>query len=116
LTNAVSTVLRLEILLRVPVRIVQNHCISGRKVNALATSTRAQEEDLEFWIGIERLDLLSSVTLADGAVNPATIPGAELGGPVLKDIQLRFELGEDENFMFLLEKAGDQTIQEQHFA
>lgn len=44
------------------------------------------------------------------------MPGSELGGPVLEDVELGFELGEDEDFVVFREEAGYEPVQEEHFA
>lgn len=51
------------------------------------------------WAGVEGLDLVVTVCLADRAVDAAAVPVAELGGPVLENVQLSLELREDEDFM-----------------
>lgn len=42
--------------------------------------------------GVEGFDLGVSVCLADCAVDSAAVPVSELGGPVLEEIELGFEL------------------------
>lgn len=100
-------VLRLEILLRVPVRVEEDDGVGGHEVDSLATGAGAEEEELVVFVGVEGFDLGAAVFLADGAVDAAAVPGAELRGPVLEDVELGFELGEDEDFVALVEKAGN---------
>lgn len=54
--------------------------------------------------------------MADCAVDAAAVPGAELGRPVLEDIELGFELGEDEDFVLSGEEERDEAVEEEHFA
>ena len=90
-----SPILRLQVLLRVPVGVEEDNGVGGGKVNPLAACTGTKEEDLMTGVGVEGLDLSVAVRLAHCAVDPAAVPGAEQGGPVLEDVELGFELGED---------------------
>lgn len=102
LPDSVRAVLGLEILLGVPVRVVEDYRVGGDEVNALTPCSGAQQEDLVAGVRVEGFDLGLAVCLADGAVNAATVPAAKLGGPILKNVELCFELGEYEDLVPLV--------------
>ena len=66
--------------------------------------------------GVEGFDLGVAVCLADCAVYTAAAPIAELGSPVLKNVQLRLELREYEDFMAFFEESWDKAVEEEHLA
>lgn len=57
-----------------------------------------------------------TVCLADGAVNAATVPAAKLGGPILKNVELCFELGEYEDLVPLLQETRHEAVEKEHLA
>lgn len=67
-------ILRLQILLRIPVRIEKNHGVGGREIDALAAGAGAEEEEAMCGVGVEGGDLGAAVGLRDGAVDAADGP------------------------------------------
>lgn len=54
--------------------------------------------------------------MADATVDAAAVPGVELGRPVLEDVKLCFELGEEEDLVSFGHEAGHETVEEKHLA
>ena len=106
LTDAVGAVLGLEVLLRVPIGVEEDDRVGGGEVDPLTSSAGAEEEELAVFLGVEVFDLETSLVLFDGAVNAAAFPVVLEGSPVFEDVEGRFELGEDQNFVVVLEEIG----------
>ena len=78
--------------MRVPVAIEQDDRISTCQVDALTTSSRGKQKELEGRILIELLDLLTAVVLCYRAIDSTDIPFSQFPGVVFEDVKLGFEL------------------------
>lgn len=71
LSDPVRAVLRLQVLLRVPVAVEEDDCVSGGKVDTEAARARAEQKQVPSSIMIEAPDLLSAIRLGDSAIDAA---------------------------------------------
>ena len=108
--------MRLQVLLRVPVAVEEDDGVGRRKVDALAAGAGAEEKEAHVRFRVEVGDLLPALVLLDGAVDAADGPAVLEGGPVFEDVELGFELGEDEDFVGFGEEIGDKAVEQEHFA
>lgn len=116
LPDAVRAVLRLQVLLRVPVRVEQDHRVRRREVDALPASPGAEEEDPACRVRVERPDLLVAVGLLDAAVDAAALPRVQLLRPVVQDVELRLELRKYQDLMPPGHQARDEAVENDHLA
>ena len=107
MTDTVSTVLSLQILLGIPIRVKDDDCVGGREIDPQASSPRTQQEKLEFLIGIELFDLLLSFILRHSAINTTAIPSMDLCSPILDDVQHCRKLREDQDLVVVGEESRD---------
>ena len=111
-----GAVLGLQVLLGVPVAVEEDDGVGGGEVDALAAGAGAEEEEALVRLRVEGGDLLAPLVLLDGAVDAAHGPAVLQRGPVFEDVELRFELREDEDFVGFAEEVGDEAVEEEHFA
>lgn len=111
-----APVLSLEILLGIEVRVKQNDCICRSEVDTLPAGAGGQQEEVVVGVGVEVVDLLPPIVLCNGAIDTADGPAAEFAGVVFQDIELGFELGEEEYFVAVLEEFCEEAVEEEHFA
>lgn len=111
-----APVLRLQILLGVEVGVEEDDCVCGREVDALSACAGRQQEEVVAGVGVEVVDLLPALVLGHGAVDAADGPGAELAGVVFQDVELGFELREEEDFVAVLEERGEESVEKEHLA
>ena len=116
LADAVGAILRLEILLRVPVRVKKDDRVGRREVDSLASGTCAKEKKSAVFLRVEVFDLDAALVLFDGAVYAAAFPVVLERGPVFEDVECRFKLREDEDFVVALEEVREQAGEKQHLA
>mmetsp|Transcript_56160 Transcript_56160/g.93276 ORF Transcript_56160/g.93276 Transcript_56160/m.93276 type:complete len:546 (+) Transcript_56160:1406-3043(+) len=115
LPNPVHSVLRLQVRLWVPVRVVDDHRVGGHEVDAQPPRTRAEEEEEEVWVGVEGLDAGLSVLLGDPAID-AAVP--EPGGVevVLQQVQEARHLREDQALVACLLQHGQHLVEQRELA
>ena len=82
----------------------------------MAAGSGAEEEELVFFVRVEGFDLLAALRLRYAPVDAAACPAAEMGGVRLDYVECRLELGEDEHLVAEREEAGEEAVEEQHFA
>ena len=111
-----GAVLGLQVLLRVPVAVEEDDGVGGGQVDALAAGAGAEQEELDVFFRVEVGDLLAPLVLLDAAVDAADFPAVLQGGPVLEDVELGFELRENEDFVAGGEEVGDEAVEHEHFA
>lgn len=69
----------------------------------MTTGTCREEKDSTVRVVVEVVDLRAAVLLGNGAVDAADVPVSKLPAVILEDVELCGELGEDENFVVVLE-------------
>lgn len=69
LTQSMGTIHRLNILLWIPVRVVQNDCVGCTQIDSQSSRTSRQQEDRNVLSRLEVFDLLVSVALQRRAMN-----------------------------------------------
>lgn len=98
-----GAVLSLQVLLRVPIAVVQNHCVGSRQIDAEAAGAGAEEEEFVVGAGVESFDLRSPVFGFHTPVYTADIPTTEYSSVFFQEIQLSAELAEEYDLMPLAE-------------
>ena len=116
LADAVGAVLRLEVLLRIPVGVEEDDRVSGGEVDSLPARAGAKKEELAVFVGVEIFDLDAALVLLDGPIDAAALPAVQQRDPVFEDVEGRFELREDKNFVVVLEEVGEKAGEEEHLA
>mmetsp|Transcript_8505 Transcript_8505/g.28977 ORF Transcript_8505/g.28977 Transcript_8505/m.28977 type:complete len:798 (+) Transcript_8505:345-2738(+) len=117
LADAVRAVLRLEVRLGVPVRVVEDHRVRRLEVDAEAPGARGEEEDkLVRALLVEGVDGVLALLAARVAVDAAV--GELLGvAVVLEDVQHAGHLGEDEHAVAALgAEPHHDAVEEHHLA
>jgi hypothetical protein len=92
----VAAVLRLQVGVRVPVRVEDDARVGGDKVDAEAARARREEEDVDGGVRVEVLHRLHAVDGRDGAVEPAVLV-ASPREVVLEDVEHARHLREDQH-------------------
>mmetsp|Transcript_51023 Transcript_51023/g.127957 ORF Transcript_51023/g.127957 Transcript_51023/m.127957 type:complete len:200 (-) Transcript_51023:1119-1718(-) len=118
LSNSMRSIHGLQVHLRIPVTVVQNYCVSRSKVNAKASGSCGQKEELlsfVFWIVVELFDLPIPV-LSAGIPVDAAVDDITNSAIVLQDIEHSCHLAEEEHLRPLFEESPEQSIKEDHLA
>ncbi|KAI3476655.1 hypothetical protein L1887_61750 [Cichorium endivia] len=119
LADAVNSVLRLQIHLRVPVRVVEDDRVGSDQVDAETTGARAEQEQVARILAlvlVERLHLRPPLFLRRSAVDAAGAQLLELVGPLLDDVEHGGKLAKDEHLVPTLEERIEQSVEHEHLA
>ena len=115
LPDTVGAVLRLQVLLRVPVAVIKDDGIGSGEIDAEPAGAGAEQEKLAVGVRVEGFDLVLAVGGFDGAVDAADGPSVQDLGPVLEEVELGLELGEEDDFVVFGEEGGDEAVEHDHF-
>ena len=116
LADPVRAILRLDVGLRVPVRIEEDDRVGRLQVDAEPAGPRRQEEDeLRRALRVERDDRLVALGAARAAVDPAVLvlPHAAV---VLEDVEHSRHLREDQHSVAVLLQPLEQLVQHDELA
>lgn len=111
-----AAVLRLQVLLRVKVRVEEDDGVGGGEVDALPAGAGGEQEDARVVVVVEVVDLFAAALLRHAAVDAADVPAAELAAVVFENVELHLELREDEHLVAFVEKLGQEAVEEEHLA
>ena len=115
LADAVAARLGLDVVLRVPVGVVDDHRVGGDEVDADAARARAKEEEELVGIVGEAVDGRLPRLARDGAVEPLVLVAVQ-AHVVLDEVEEHLELREDEDAVALLLQRGQQLVEQRHLA
>mmetsp|Transcript_14388 Transcript_14388/g.42483 ORF Transcript_14388/g.42483 Transcript_14388/m.42483 type:complete len:268 (-) Transcript_14388:898-1701(-) len=116
LPNAVGSILGLEVGLRVPVAVVQDHSVCGLQIDSKPTSARRQEEHelLRAW-AVERVNEILSLFICGLAIDAAVwVPSRHK--KVVENVEHPSHLREDENTVALGAELHQEPVQQDEFA
>mmetsp|Transcript_1799 Transcript_1799/g.3413 ORF Transcript_1799/g.3413 Transcript_1799/m.3413 type:complete len:275 (-) Transcript_1799:852-1676(-) len=117
LTNSMASCLRLEIILRIPIRVKYDTSVSSGKVNTHTARTRGQQHDERLLspilgiLGLESINRRLTLHPGNGTVDPFDLKGAEVE-IILDDVQHDFELAEEQNAMTIRLQPRKQLVQQ----
>mmetsp|Transcript_4005 Transcript_4005/g.11635 ORF Transcript_4005/g.11635 Transcript_4005/m.11635 type:complete len:291 (+) Transcript_4005:992-1864(+) len=115
LTDPVAPVHGLQVLLRVPVRIVDDHGVRGGQVDAQAPGPRAEEKVVVGRVVVEPGNVVPPFQQRDVAVDPAGLLPLVLQVH-LKEVQHLCHLREDQDLVVLLPELCQESVKELHLA
>ena len=116
LSDAMAARLGLQVVLRVPVGVVDDDGVGRRQVDADAARARAEEEEEGGRaFRTEAVDGLLPFVTGDRAIEPLVLEAAQLD-VLLDEVQEHRELREDEDAVALLLQVRQQLVQEEHLA
>mmetsp|Transcript_8835 Transcript_8835/g.30371 ORF Transcript_8835/g.30371 Transcript_8835/m.30371 type:complete len:382 (+) Transcript_8835:666-1811(+) len=113
LANPVAPVHGLQVLLRVPVRVVDHHGIRRREVDAQTPGSRREQKVVEVGVLVERVNGIPPVRQAHTPVDPASLLAHVLQVD-LEQVQHLGHLREDEDLVAVLVELGEEPVQELH--
>ena len=109
LSNTMRSSDSLEVNLRIPVRIKNNHETCGMKVNANAPRSRRQNENLLIWLWILKLiNSLISISCWRLPIYPAILV-ASYPEHIINDVHAPYHLTKDQHF-WVLNQFGQKMI------
>mmetsp|Transcript_19465 Transcript_19465/g.73536 ORF Transcript_19465/g.73536 Transcript_19465/m.73536 type:complete len:338 (-) Transcript_19465:1450-2463(-) len=113
LPDSVAACHRLHVILRVPVRVVDDHGVRRREIDPDAARPGAEQEDEGILSGVEAVDGLLPVVSRDRPVEALTAEAA-MPTEVLQEIQHADHLAEDEHLVALPLQLGEKLVHQHH--